>query len=191
MAWRRCRRPAASRHCGAMSASATPARERVLTWPLLAFLAAVAVLVGLGPLTWPRASDVASAVQLLGDGDLDGEERTAVLEQLRGFAAGDPSPFAQWSKLLACIDLGDADGHAAAVQALAGEPWRRLPTAAEQRFLHLGNPLLANVLAAANAEAAGDLAAARQRWQQVAAQARLMAKPLPAALATKALARLR
>ncbi len=178
-----------------MSAPVSPApaadpAERVFTWPLVVFLTLVAAVVGQGLLARLRQPDLPGAVRLLGDGDLDGDERRPVLERVRALGAGDSGSFGNWAALLACIDLADAPGHAAATAALGGEPWRHLPSAAEARFLHLGNPLLGNVLAAAVAEGGGDRAAARTRWQQVAAQARMMGKPFPAELAAAALTRL-
>ena len=164
--------------------------ERVLTCPLVAFLAAVLLVVGYGLVTGNPRPDLAGAVSLLGDGDLDGEERLRMLERVRALAAAVDTDFAHWAGLLACIELADRAGHSAAVAALGGEPCRRLPALAERRFLHQGNPMLANVFAAAVAEGAGDLVEARAKWQQVAVQARLTAKPWPGELAAAALARL-
>lgn len=173
------------------SPAVAPAKaERVFTWPLLAFLAAVAVAAGRGWVAGHPRPDLEGTVRLLGDGDLDRAERDVQLERLRAFGAAGDGDFARWAGLLACIELGDRTGHAAAVAALGGVPQQHLPAVADRRFLHLGNPLLGNVLAAAVVEAGGDPAGARTRWQQVAMQARLMAKPLPAELAAAAIARL-
>ena len=164
--------------------------ERIFTAPLLALLLLVVATVGHGFLTRYPCPDLPGAVRLLGDGDLDGDERQRMLVRVRTLGLTVPGDFAQWAALLACIDLGDAGGHAAALQALGEEPWRHLPTAADRRFLHLGNPLLGNVLAAAVAEALPDRAAARTKWAQVQAQATLMGKPFPRELAAAAIIRL-
>jgi hypothetical protein len=64
-----------------------------------------------------------------------------------------------------------------------------VPAAAARERLHLGDPMLGNVLAAFVAEVAGDRAEALRRWRQVAAQARLTAKPFPGELAAAGIAR--
>lgn len=87
-------------------AVATP-RERVFTWPLVLFLAAV-LLIDVGAL-WRRSRlpAPADAIGLLGDGDLDGDERRPVLGVLRDAATTSPVLAEQWAGLLAAIVLED------------------------------------------------------------------------------------
>lgn len=172
-------------------AVATP-RERVFTWPLVLFLAAV-LLIDVGAL-WRRSRlpAPADAIGLLGDGDLDGDERRPVLGVLRDAATTSPVLAEQWAGLLAAIVLEDRAAFDRIRARLGGPgPGTKVPPPAEREFLHLGDPLLANVLAASIAEAEGRNADAVQRWQQVAAQCQLMHRPLAQELAADALRRLR
>ena len=165
--------------------ASTPPREqpeRVLTWPLAVFLLAVALLVGRG--LWARdwSPDLPRAIELLADGDLDGAERIAMLARVVELARTSDGVRERWAGLLAAVALGDREGFAAARARLPGDA-PAVPSAAERDWLDLGDPLLANVLAAFAAEAAGERSEAKLRWEQVAAQARLAARPFAGELA--------
>jgi hypothetical protein len=157
-------------------------RERVLTLPLAVFLLAVALLVGGG--LWSRewSPDLPRAIELLADGDLDGAERTATLARVVELARASEGLRERWAGLLAAVALGDREAFAAARARLPGDA-PAVPDAADREWLDLGDPLLANALAAFAAEAAGRRDEARLRWQQVSAQARLSARPFAGELA--------
>lgn len=164
-------------------------RERVLTGPLLAFLALVA-----GVMAWAVASrlpapDLEGAVELLADGDLDGDERERMLLRILEL---DPAPGTlrgRWAQVLAAVALEDRPAFAALEPALGAGPARvLLPT--DRQWLDLGDPLLANVLEAMSHEAAGDRAAARRVWAQVGAQARMTHQTFAGELAEAARTRL-
>lgn len=166
-------------------------RERVLTWPLAGFLLLVAAAVGLGWLQNHPRPDLPAAVRLLADGDLDGAERKRVLAGIVASAATAEGPMATWAVLLAAIALEDRAAYAAALARLGGGPSpANVPSAAERGLLHLGDPLLGDVLAGGVAEAAGAFPEARQRWQRVAVQSQLTRRVFAQELATAALARL-
>lgn len=167
-----------------------PARERLLTPALGAFLLLVALAVGAG--LWPQLvrRDLDQVVLLLADGDLDGDERRRALQDLVDRAPEAAGLRQQWAVLLAAVALGDAAGYAAARVALGpAEAPAPLPSPGERELLHLGSGLLRNVLAGFAAEADGDRAEARRRWAQVAAQSRLAAQPFPGELAAEGLRR--
>lgn len=168
--------------------AAPPRREPVLTPALVVFLAFVAALVGQG--LWSREwrPDLARAIELLADGDLDGGERKAMLARTVELARNAPGLRERWAGLLAAVGLGDRDAFAAARAQLPGDP-PEVPAAGEREFLDLGDPLLANVLAAFVAEAASDRAEANRRWQQVRAQARLSARLFAGELAAEGVQR--
>ncbi len=156
--------------------------EPVLTPALMVFLCVVAALVGSG--LWMRewSPGLGRAIELLADGDLDGEERAAMLARTVALARSAPGLRERWAGLLAAVALEDRVAFSAARAQLPGDP-PAVPEGAERQFLDLGDPLLANVLAAFVAEAAGDRAGAKVHWQQVAAQARLARRPFAGELA--------
>jgi hypothetical protein len=175
--------PAAS---GAATPSPTSARpERLFTVPAVAFLLLVAALVASG--LWQRASapDLTAACRLLADGDLDGDERKAMLRRIQVLAAGANDATAKWAAHLAAIALEDREAYAASVPG-PGE----LPAAGDRELLHLGDPMLGNVLAAGVAEAAGDREEALRRWRWAEAQSRLASRYFPQELAAAAQLRL-
>ena len=162
--------------------ASTPPPERVLTWPLALFLLAVAALIARG--LWSRewSPDLPRAIELLADGDLDGAERTAMLARVVALARDSEDLRERWAGLLAAVALGDRDAFDAARARLPGAA-PAVPDAAGREWLDLGDAMLGNVLAAFTAEAAADRGGANRRWHQVAAQARLSARPFPGELA--------
>ena len=163
-----------------------PTRERVLTWPLLAFLLVVAAAVGLGFATGARAATVDEAIELLADGDLDGDERDRMLLRTIDLAREAESRRGRWAGLLAAAAAED-EGAYAHFDARIGDGADAAPDAAERRWLDLGDPLLANLLKARIAALRGDDAGAEVAWRQVAAQARMTANGFAAQLAAAAL----
>lgn len=164
-----------------------PRRTGRLLWVFLVAVA-VAVVAGLRQ-RFPRP-DLDGAVRLLADGDLDGAERERMLALLRELGEGDSRSFASWAAGLAALSLGDLDGFRAAFQRLGGVPPTQGPEPGEVEFLHLGDPMLGNVLAALQAERRGDRDLARRKWQQVQVQARMTGHALALDSAVAALERL-
>ncbi|HEB54270.1 MAG TPA: hypothetical protein ENI87_13540 [bacterium] len=157
-------------------------RDRVLTAPLLVCLLMVAAVVGCAVLTRHPTPPLGGAIEMLADGDLDHDERERMLQRTLELASEADTPRALWAGLLAAIALQDRERYAAFDARLD----RRVPLAPEQlRFLDLGDPLLANVLAAGMAQAAGDSDRAALRWRQVAAQARMTGNSFAAELADR------
>jgi hypothetical protein len=165
-------------------------RSRSL-WPLALFLAAVGVVIGLSLRSRYPTPDLPGAILLLADGDLDGGERTRMLQRVLALTADATAVPDRWARLLAAIALADRSAVAATRSGLGGDPPTLVPAANERELLHLGDPMLGNVLAAAVAEVAGDRPLARAKWSQVAAQSRLTARPFAGELAAAALQRLR
>lgn len=160
----------------------------MFTWPLVVFLAAVAVVTGVGlDGKYPRP-DADGAILLLADGDLDGDERVRMLRRLLEEVAQSREPAHLWAGLMATVALADRDGYAAVSARLGSPP--RLPAVADRELLGLGDPLLGNLVLAMVAEVEGDRAEALRRWRQVAAQSRLTMHAFPAELAAAALRRL-
>lgn len=177
--------------------------EKAWSWPLVAFLIAVVAVLAFGLLArWPTP-ELGGAVAMLEDGDLDGDERKRMLERvlrlssdalqaspqapaagavdvrwtgaLSAMALGDGAAFRRWEARLSGSGAGGSAGSGAEVD-------RALP-----RGLDLGEPMLGNVRRALEAELAGDADAARTRWRQVAAQARLTGHALAAEVAAERL----
>lgn len=166
-------------------------RERVFTWPLVVFLTAVALIDVVS--LWRRSvlPGPADAIVLLGDGDLDGDERQRVLRALVERGRASTAVAEQWGAMLAAIPLEDRAAYDAIRTGLGlPGPGAKVPPPTEREFLHLGDPLLANVLAATLAETDGRKGDAVQRWQQVTMQCLLMHRPLAQEIATDALRRL-
>jgi hypothetical protein len=173
------------------SVAGQPAARPVLSLPLVLFLVAVAAVVGLALRTRFPTPDLTGAVRMLADGDLDGTERTRMLARVVEQAAAAPAPAVadRWAGLLAAVALGDRVAFQAALAQLGGEAALQVPEPAARELLHLGDPMLGNVLTALSAGAVGDRELARQKWAQVQAQARLTARPFALELASAALQR--
>ena len=180
---------------GAMTAAALPpepaARRSRPLWPLALFLAAVGLVVGLSLRSRYPTPDLPGAILLLADGDLDGSERTRMLQRVLTLTTDATAVPERWARLLAAIALADQAVVAATRSGLGGDPPTMVPAANERELLHLGDPMLGNVLAAAVAEVDADRPLARRKWSQVAAQSRLTARPFAGELAAAALQRLR
>lgn len=165
-------------------------RPPILTMPLVLFLLVVAGILGYS--LWQRSivPGPAEAIVLLGDGDLDGDERRRVLRALVVDGARSGELAERWAAMLAAVALEDRATFDASLAALGG-PGKDLqvPPVGARDLLHLGDPLLGNILAALLAEAASDRGLAQRRWQQVQAQCRLMHRPLAAELAVAGLQR--
>jgi hypothetical protein len=151
----------------------TAPRERVLTLPLALFLTAVAATLAVGFYGRLRVPGIEEAVSLLADGDLDGTERERMLRITVVAARKSDDVTWQWAGLLAAVALDDRSAHAALAQRLGGvAPPSKVPPPERREWLALGDPMLANVLRAMLAEAAGDRAEAARRWRQVETQSR-------------------
>lgn len=163
----------------------TPARrERVLTLPLAVFLVGVLLVLALGLRQSLVSPTAAQAIVLLADGDADGDERRRLLQLLVAQGRQSPAIAERWAGAVAAVALDDRDGWAALRAALGGaDVLKPLPAKEEQEFLHLGDPLLGNLVAAWLAEAAGDRAGAHLHWRRLAAQCRFVPHPLAAELA--------
>jgi hypothetical protein len=158
------------------------------TTPLLAFWL---VVLGLLAVAWfgrPTLTDWRAIVRQLADGDCDQAERVPLLERLIALGQVPDDDEGFWASRLAAIALADRAAYASATQYLGGEPGRG---PGSTRWLDLGDPMLGNVLLAAVAENGARTDDARRIWRQVAAQARLTARPFAGELAAAALARLR
>jgi hypothetical protein len=167
--------------------AAPVARSRAaFPWPLAGFLLLVGAAVAAGWLQANPRPDLAGAMRELADGDLDGSERTRMLQRVQTLAAAEAGPTARWATVLAAVALEDRAGHAAALARLGAA----VPDPGQRADLGLGEPLLVNLLAAGLAEASGQLGEARRCWQRVASAARLARRPFARELAEQALARL-
>lgn len=170
-------------------------RQRVLTVPLgLALMAVGGILAGAAVLRWWPPS-AASAVQQLDDGDLEADERRRLLRSL--LDDGDAAPPPEWERQLrgamAALALDDAE----AWQRRMGAEWRPGGSAAASataiRAMQnwtFGDAPLERLLAAMQAELAGDRDAARSGYAQAAASARLFHLRLCGELARQGSARL-
>jgi hypothetical protein len=162
---------------------AQPSSRPLLTFWLGIFgLLAVAWFGRQSLTTWPAIA------RQLADGDCDQAERVPLLERLVELGRVPDDDGGLWASRLAAIALADRAAYANATQYLGGEPGR---APGSTRWLDLGDPMLGNVLLAAVAESAARTDDARRIWRQVAAQARLTARPFAGELAAAALARLR
>lgn len=174
----------------ASSAPSSPLRERVLTLPLVVFLLGVLMLLGNGLRLALARLTAAEAIVQLADGDLDGEERQRLLQFLVEDGARSAIVAEQWAGAAAAVALGDRDGLAAVRARLGGGPVPSpLPPADHREFLHLGDPLLHNLVAAWLAEGAGDPAGALVHWRRLAAQCRFAPNALAAELAADGVVR--
>jgi hypothetical protein len=181
--------PPADPNAAAASVSAAP-RERLFTLPLVLFLLGVAGVIAYGLWQRQRVPGPDELIMLLADGDLDRAERDRLLRFTIDAAKSSDDVAHRWAGMLAAVSLGDQEAYAALRARLGGESAPPTPPPAERReFLHLGDPMLANVLAAMVAEAAGDRTDALRRWRQVAAQCYFMARPLAADLAAAGIQR--
>jgi hypothetical protein len=180
--------PPADPNAAAISVPRAP-RERVFTLPLVLFLLGVAGVIAYGLWQRQREPGLDEAIMLLADGDLDRAERDRLLRITIDAAKGSDDIVHRWAGMLAAVSLDDRAAHAALRSRLGGEGTLPPPPAERREFLHLGDPMLANLLAAMVAEAAGDRALALRRWRQVAAQCYFMARPLAAELAAAGIQR--
>lgn len=165
------------------------ARERVLTAPLVVFLVLVALALSPAAARWLARPSVPELVLELADGDLDGHERAPALRRLIALADDDADAVGTWAALLAAIVLPDRAAHDRIVARTGGE-LPALPAPPARTDLHLGDPMLGNVLAATAAERDGHRDEARRLWAVVDAQSRLAGREFARELAAAALARL-
>ena len=164
-----------------------PRRERILTPPLVLFLVVVALIVGFGLRSKYPTPDVDGAILLLADGDLDGDERRRMLQILRDRALESQSMAHAWAGMLAAVALEDRAGYATLLARLGNGPMpSAVPAEVDRELLHLGDPLLGNLVRAMIAEAAGDLKRSGPLWRQVAVQSKLYFRPFAAELAEAA-----
>jgi len=165
-------------------------RERVVTLPLAAFLAAVAGVLGWGLVLRAGPWTIDGAVQELRDRDLEGSERRRLLAMLvRDSAAAVPTDRTRWLRAaMAALALDDE----AAWQQRMGKDWlpRQRDEAALLAEWTFGDPLLTTLCAAMVAEAAGDRAAASARYACAARSGRLFHHRLAVALAQQGAGRL-
>ncbi len=173
----------------AINAVAGPG-ERWMTPGLALFLLTVLVVVGLGLRQRYPCPDLLGAVQMLADGDLDGAERTRMLRRVVDLARGADGVTDRWAGLLATIALADRAAHAEFAAGLWPPTAAKLPELSHRPWLDLGEPALANVLAASVFEAADELEQAEQRWQVAEVQSRLAGHAFPRELAVAAQRRL-
>lgn len=158
-------------------------RERVFTPPLVVFLIAVLTVLGFGLSRFLIRPDATEAIELLADGDADGEERQRLLRILVEDGQHGGTVAERWAGALAAVALGDRQGLTTMLAGLGGGPVPQPLPDDPNGFLHLGDPMLRNLLAAWRAEAAGAPDEARVRWRQIAAQCRFLPHPLAAELA--------
>jgi|RhiMethySRZTD1v2_1073278.scaffolds.fasta_scaffold02032_5 hypothetical protein len=164
-----------------------PRRERILTWPLVLFLVAVALIVGFGLRGKYPTPDVDGAILMLADGDLDGIERQRMLQITLDGALASKSVTHAWAGMLAAVALEDRAGYAMLLARLGSGPVPAdVPAEADRELLHLGDPLLGNLMQAMIAEAAGDKARCKHIWGQVAVQCRFWGRTFAAELAEAA-----
>lgn len=162
------------------AASAAP--ERLLTRPLIGFLALVALALAASLASRWQRPDLPATLRCLADGDLDGAERVPMLRRLRQLAPATAGPTAKWAEWLAAIALE--------VPGTGSVPPAEPPTAADRPFLGLGDPVLDAACAAGLAESAGDRPAALAQWQLVLVRSRLSRRAFAADLAAAAVQRL-
>ena len=160
------------------------ARERVLTRPLLWFLALVAGLLlrGLDDRLGPCSAT--EVLQALADGDLEGAQRRELLAAVEAMARVSRDRGMRLCGAMAAVALDDEAGYAARTAALGSGP---MPVQADDAGpaldrASLGDPVLAALLQAMLAEASGDPSAA-ERYAQVEASSRLFHMPLARRLA--------
>lgn len=175
----------------ASGSHATPERvhDRVLTLPLVIFLAGVLTVLGLALRANLVRPSAAAAIEQLADGDPDGDERQRLLRILIEDAQQGGTTAERWAGALAAVALGDRAGLTAIREGLGGGDVPGPAPADERGLLHLGDPMLQNLLGAWQAEAAGDRAAALVHWRQLAVQCRFVPHPLAAELAAAGVVR--
>ncbi len=165
------------------------APQRLLTAPLVLFLLVVIAIVAGALANRAETPDLEGAIELLADGDLDRDERDQILLRIIVLGESDSTLRGRWAATLAAVALRDRAAFDRLESRLEPGTKRVLP-ANRMRWLSLGDAVLANVLAAMLAEAAGDPTQALTKWQQVAAQSRLTANGVSAKLAEEAEVRL-
>ena len=181
-------------HCAAVRGGQT-ARvppERVWTRALLVFLAGCAAVVAgaIAVHSWPVTP--AAALATLRDNDVEARERRALLQVLVATAAGRDEPAAlRLGRAMAAVALEQE----AAYRAFAEAAGQRNPVRAGEASAELlasaalGDPVLAALLAAMAAEAAGRADDAATGYRQVAASSRLFHMALAGRLAAEGLHR--
>lgn len=180
-----------SKNASVAGGGVATAGERVWTWPLAVFLLGVAAILLFAARERFATPAMGEAILRLADGDADGEERNRLLRGVVAAALRSDDPRDRWAGLLAAVPLGDRASHTA-LQALPGpgQVPATLPQAGDLDLLHLGDPMLGNLLRAMIAEQEGDRQEALRRWRQVQAQSRLNGSPFAAELAAAAVQRL-
>ena len=167
-----------------------PAPQRLLTAPLVVFLSLVSVIVVGALVNRAETPDLEGAIELLADGDLDRRERDQMLLRVRDLGESSGALRGSWAAALAAISMRDRAAFDR-LESRLGVGAERLLPAHRRQWLSLGDPVLANVLEAMLAEAAGESAEALTKWHQVAAQSRLTANRVAARLAEEARIRLK
>lgn len=165
------------------------ASERLLTVPLVLFLALVLALVSGAMFTRHPSPDLDGSMQLLADGDLDFEERKHILLQLVDLAKSADAKRQLWAGLLAAVIVQDRSSFRA-MDAKLGVGLERILPEADLEWLMLGDVVVANVYLAMVAEASDDKQLARTKWSQVAAQSRMTGYVFAGELAAAAMQRL-
>jgi len=163
--------------------------QRLLTVPLAVFLlVTVGTLFGALVLR-TEEPDLEGAIELLADGDLDREERDRALSLVVELGSAADRLRGRWAAVLAAVALQDRAAFDRCEQRL-GRAHERIVPAERQKWLSLGDSLLANMLAAMLAEASEDREGALRHWRQVALQSRFVGNPVAAELAKEGQARL-
>ena len=166
------------------------AHDRVLTAPLVVFLAVV-----LGVVTaamWFRhpTPDLNGSIQMLADGDLDQSERERMLLRVIELADGSEDLRQRWAATLACISLQDRESYAVFEATLGTDEARVLPSD-QHEWLAMGDVVLANIHLAMTAEATANKLLALKKWGQVEQQGRVTGNAFAGELARAAQQRLR
>ncbi|MGK0300200.1 MAG: hypothetical protein ACI89X_001068 [Planctomycetota bacterium] len=163
--------------------------DRVLTAPLVVFLALVLGIVATAMVLRHPRPDLNGSIEMLADGDLDRRERQRMLLRVVELAKDGGDLRQRWAGALAAISLQDRASFEAFELSLGAGPARLLP-ADQHEWLAMGDVVLANVHLAMTAEASGNKQLALSKWGQVGAQARVTANALAGELAKAAEQRL-
>ena len=166
-----------------------PVPQRLLTAPLVVFLLVVAGIIATAVAFRAETPDMEGAIELLADGDLDRAERDSLLLRVLDFGESAKASRGRWAAVLAAVALQDR-GAFDRLKARLDEAGDPVVPAERRQWLSLGDPLLANLLAAMQAEAAGDGAVARLKWRQVMVQSRFVGNAVAARLAEEAQVRM-
>ena len=167
-----------------------PAPDRVLTAPLVIFLVVVLGIVATAIVLRHPSPDLDGSIEMLADGDLDKRERDRMFLRVIELVGADSDLRQRWAGTLAAISLQDRAAFDR-IESTLGDGEARVLPADQQKWLAMGDVVLANVHLAMTAEAAGDKEFALVKWAQVEAQARVTANGLAGELAKAATQRLR